>query len=106
MPHGFFVVEQHKIAKPDAAAEWTPIHHFDARTTLTRVMKWIEAEGKPGFYRVIQMQRVIWAEEIDGKLRLRKWHAGSPESLERGAAAYERDGGKYPVANRARKKKT
>jgi hypothetical protein len=59
-------------------------------------MEWIEAEGKPGFFRVIQMQRVIWAEKIGGKLRLRKWHAGSPESLERGAAAYERVGGKYP----------
>jgi len=69
-------------------------------------MEWIEAEGKPGFFRVIQMQRVIWAEKIGGKLRLRKWHAGSPESLERGAAAYERDGGKYPVAGRSRKKKS
>jgi hypothetical protein len=33
------------------------------------------------------MQRVIRAEKVGGKLRLRKWHAGSPESLERGAAA-------------------
>ena len=87
-------------------SEWTPVHHFDARTTLTKAMEWIEAEGKPGFFRVIQMQRVIWAEKIGGKLRLRKWHAGSPESLERGAAAYERVGGKYPLATRARKKKS
>jgi hypothetical protein len=64
-----------------------PVHNFDARTTLTKVMEWIEAEGKPGFYREIQMQRVIRAEKVGGKLRLRKWHAGSPESLERGAAA-------------------
>ena len=106
MAYGYFAVEQRKSVKPGAPAEWTPIHHFDARTTLTKVMEWIEAEGKPGFYRVIQMQRVIWAEEIEGKLRLRKWHAGSPESLERGAAAYERDGGKYPVASRSRKKKS
>ena len=87
MPYGYFVVEQRKPVKPGAAAEWTPIHHFDARTTLTKVMQWIEAEGKPGFYRVIQMQRAVWAEKIGGKLRLRKWHAGSPESLERGADA-------------------
>ena len=106
MPYGFFVVEQRKTVQHGAPAEWTPIRHFDAPTTLTKVMEWIEAEGKPGFYRVIQMQRVIWAEEIDGKLRLRKWHGGSPESLERGADAYERDGGKYPVAARSRKKKS
>jgi hypothetical protein len=68
-------------------------------------MEWIEAEGKPGFYRVVQTQRVIWAEDTDGKLRLRKWHAGSPEGMERGAAAFERDGGKYPIAARSRKKK-
>jgi hypothetical protein len=106
MPYGFFVVEQRKTVKPGAPAEWTPIQQFDACTTLTKVMAWIEAEGKPGFYRVIQMQRVIWAEEIDGKLHLRKWHAGSPESLERGTAAYERDGGKYPITTRSRKRKT
>jgi hypothetical protein len=106
MPYGYFVVEQRKAVKPGAVAEWTPIHHFDARTTLTKVMQWIEAEGKPGFYRVIQMQRAVWAEKIGGKLRLRKWHAGSPESLERGADAYERDGGKYPVVRRSRKKKS
>jgi hypothetical protein len=41
-------------------------------------MEWIEAEGKPGFYRVIQTQRVIWAEEIDGKLRSRKWPQDRP----------------------------
>ena len=106
MPYGYFVVEQRKTVKPGAPTEWTPIQQFGARTTLTKVMAWIEAEGKPGFYRVIQMQRVIWAEEIDGKLHLRKWHAGSPESLERGAAAYERDGGKYPITTRSRKRKT
>jgi hypothetical protein len=106
MPYGYFVVEQRKAVKPGAATEWTPIHHFDARTTLTKVMQWIEAEGKPGFYRVIQMQRAVWAEKIGGRLRLRKWHAGSLESLERGADAYERDAGKYPVVRRSRKKKS
>jgi hypothetical protein len=70
MPYGYFVVEQRKAGKPGAPSEWTPIHHpthdFDARTTLTKVMQWIEAEGKPGFYRVIQMQRAVWAEKIGG----------------------------------------
>jgi hypothetical protein len=68
-------------------------------------MDWIGAQGKPGFYRVVQMQRMIWAEESEGKLRLKKWHAGSPESLERTAAAYTGDRGKYPVTARPRRKK-
>jgi hypothetical protein len=48
MPHGYFVVEQRKSVKPGALTERTPTHHpthdFDARTTLIKVMKWIEAE--------------------------------------------------------------
>ena len=46
MAYGFFVIEQRKAAKPGAPSAWTPVHHpthdFDARTTLTKVMKWIE----------------------------------------------------------------
>jgi hypothetical protein len=106
MPHGFFIVEQWKPANRGARPEWAPVRQFDARHTLTQVMDWIAAEGKPGFYRVLQMQRMIWAEAREGKLRPKKWHAGSAESLERTAAAYTRDGGKHPVAARPRKKKT
>jgi hypothetical protein len=106
MPHGFFTVEQWKRLSPGTHPQWTPVRHFDARNTLTKAMEWIEAEGKPGFFRVTQTQRVIWAENLDGKLRLRKWHAGSPESMERGAAAFERDGGKWPIAKRVAKKPT
>jgi hypothetical protein len=76
MPHGFFVVEQRKTVKLGALAEWAPIHHFDASTTLTKVMEWT--------------------------VHLQKWHAESPESLERGATAYEQNGGKSPVATRSR----
>lgn len=104
MPYGFFTVEKWKAADRRGAARWVPIKHFDACNTLTSAMEWIEAEGKPGFFRVVQTQRAIWAERTGGKLRLRKWHAGSPGSLESGATAYERDRGKWPLAPRSRKK--
>ncbi len=65
-------MEQRTTTQPGATAVWTPIRHFDACNTLTKAMEWIEAEGKPGFYRIVQMQRAIWAENVDGKLQLRK----------------------------------
>jgi len=101
MPHGFFTVEQWKSAGSGGAPQWAPVKHFDACNTLTKAIEWIEAQGNPGFYRIAQTQRVIWAEESAGTLRLRKWHAGSLESLQKGAAAFDRDGGKYPVAKRS-----
>jgi hypothetical protein len=58
----------------------------------------LERRGKPGYFRIVQTQRMIWAEKIGGKLKLRKWHAGNPEALSRGAAAFDRDGGKWPAA--------
>jgi hypothetical protein len=106
MPYGFFTVEQWKPARRSAAPEWAALRHFDARHTLNQVMSWIGARGKPGFYRAVQMQRMIWAEKSEGKLRLKKWHAGSPESLERTAAAYTSDRGKYPTAPRSCRKKS
>jgi hypothetical protein len=105
MPHGFFIVEQFSRANRGARPHWAPVRQFDARHTLTQVMDWIAAEGMPGLYRVLKMQRIIWAEESAGRLRLKKWHAGSPETLERTAAAYLRDGGKYANVTRTRKRK-
>jgi hypothetical protein len=105
MPHGFFTVEQWKGTSRQAAGQWAPIKHFDACNTLTGVMAWIEAEGRPGFFRVVQTQRMIRAEQIEGKLRLDRKHAGSPETLERSVQAFERDKGKWPATKRPRKRK-
>ena len=91
MANGFFTLERWR--KP----RWIAIRHFTANHAISDVLAALEAAGKPGFYRVVQTQRMIWAEREDGKLRLRKWHAGSPESLARGAAAFDRDKGKWPV---------
>ena len=64
---------------------------------MTDAMQYLESLGKPGFYRVVQTRRMVWAEMESGKLRLRRWHASSPEGLARTADAFQRDGGKYPV---------
>jgi hypothetical protein len=60
-------------------------------------MEWIGAQNPPEFYRVLQTQRVVWAEKQDGKLHLRKRHAGSIENMHRGAEAYEREAGRFTV---------
>jgi hypothetical protein len=95
MPHGFFTIEQLKSAGPRGNATWVTVAHVDARHSLSDALAEIERRGKAGFYRVVQMQRVVWAEKVDGELKLRKWHAGSPASLARGARTFVRDKGRY-----------
>jgi hypothetical protein len=95
MPHGFFTVEQwdptHR--KP----RWIPIFHLDSYQSLTKAIRELEKRGQPGLYRVVQMQRAIWAEKEGGKLRLHGSHASSPESLARLVEIFEREGGRRPV---------
>src|SRR5258707_2275678 len=96
MPQGFLILEQWKPTKRGAKPRWQAIRHFTSHESLSDVIQSLTDRGKPGFYRVTQTQRMIWAEKIGGKLHLRKWHAGSPESLARSAAAFIRDKGKWP----------
>ena len=91
MPHGFFTVEQWK--RPD----WTPILHLDSHQSLTKAMAALEKRGEPGLFRVVQMQRCVWAEKERGKLRLHGSHASSPENLAQIVEIFEREGGRRPV---------
>jgi hypothetical protein len=68
----------------------------DTEKSLTDVLAALEKRDEAGFFRVVQTQRMIWAEKSNGKLRLRKWHAGTREVLSRTAAAFERDRGRWP----------
>jgi hypothetical protein len=106
MPYGFFTVEQWKRSKGRAKGQWTTILHLDAGQSLTGAIKAINRRGKPGLFRVIQTQRHVWAEMERGKLRLRCWHASTSEGLARLAAAYDRDGGKWPVEKERRERAT
>lgn len=97
MPHGFFTVEQWTAGKGKADSRWVPILHLDSCQSLTKALEALERRGKPGLYRVVQMQRCIWAEMERGKLRLHGSHASSPKSLAEVVKIYEREGGHRPV---------
>ena len=102
MPRGFFTIEQWKRPQRDTKAAWIPILHLDCQQSLRRAIEAVERRNRPDLFRVVQMQRSVWAERENGKLRLRCWHASSPEGLARLAKAFERDGGRWPV-EKARK---
>src|SRR6266705_1378491 len=97
MPHGFFTVEQWTAAKEGARSEWIAILRLDSYQSLSKAVKALEKRGKPGLFRVVQMQRCIWAEMEGGKLRLHGSHASSPENLAQIVEIYEREGGCRPV---------
>jgi len=96
MPQGYYSIEQWARATEDAPAAWIVVLHLPFGATLTAAEEALEKLGKPGFYRIVQMQRVIWAEEEDGALKLRKSHASSPGGLEKMREMFERCGGPYP----------
>src|SRR5437667_12034969 len=97
MPHGFFTVEQWKRPHDGAATHWIPILHLDSYQSLTKAMAALEKRGEPGLFRVVQMQRCVWAEMEEGKLRLHGSHASSPENLAQIVEIFEREGGRRPV---------
>ena len=96
MAHGYFIIEQWMRPNGKSEEQWVTVATLDSRRTLSDATAWIEQQEMGGFYRVLQMQRMVWAEQEEGKLKLRKWHAGTPEDLARGAEAFVRDGGKWP----------
>ena len=98
MPHGFFTVEQWKSPTRGAPLQWVAILHVNADQSLTAAIESLQERGKPGFYRVIQTQRMIWGEMVNSRLLLRRWHTGSPEGLARNTTAFERDKGVWNVA--------
>jgi hypothetical protein len=96
MPQGYYTIEQWKQPRKGAPPEWVGILVLPFGATLTEAEQALAELDHPGFYRVVQLQRVIWAERENGRLQLRKSHAGSPESLDRMRQMFERCGGRYP----------
>jgi len=68
-------------------------------------MATLEKRGEPGLYRIVQMQRCIWAQMEGGRLRLHGSHSSSPENLAQIVEIYEREGGRRPV-EKAREQRT
>jgi hypothetical protein len=106
MPYGFFTVEKWVRKSPKTRPQWVAICHLEMGHNLSDAIQEIQNRGKPGFFRVIQTQRMIRAEKENGKLRLRRWHAGKPETLARSAEAFERDHGKRSASRGSKKKET
>jgi len=97
MPHGFFTVEQWKRPQDGGSADWIAILHLDSYQSLTKTMAALEKRGEPGLFRVVQMQRCVWAEMKGGKLRLHGSHASSPKDLAGIVEIFERAGGRRPI---------
>ena len=96
MPQGFYTVEQWRRPDKKAKPQWVAIKHLSSDQSITDAIEVLEKAKRGGLFRVVQTQRLIWAEQKQGKLKLRKWHASSPEIVARTAAAFERDGGRWP----------
>jgi hypothetical protein len=97
MPQGYYTIEQWKQPRKNAPGEWVAILHLPFGMSLTAAENELAKLGKPGLYRLVHTQRVIWVENDGDRLRLRKSHAGSPESLDRIRQMFERCNGSYPA---------
>src|SRR4051794_40565363 len=91
MPQGYYTVQQWK--RPD----WVPVAVLPFGLSLTAAERALERLGRPGFYRLVHTQRIVWCERDEGGVRLRKSHASSPENLARMQEMFDRSGGRYPV---------
>ena len=92
MPQGYYTIEQWKRPR------WVAVAVLPFGLSLTAAERELERLGRPGFYRLVQTQRIVWCEREGTGLRLRKSHAGSPESLDEIRQMFERSKGRYPVA--------
>lgn len=92
MPQGYYTIEQWR--RPD----WAPVAALPFGLSLTEAERELERLGKPGFYRLVHTQRIVWCEKDDaGGVKLRKSHASSPQSLARMQEMFDRCAGKYPA---------
>jgi hypothetical protein len=96
MPQGYYTIEQWKPERGIKAGAWVAVEVLPFGLSQTEAERAVEKLGRGGFYRLVQTQRVIWAEKKAGRMRLRKSHASSPQSLEGMRKMFERCGGKFP----------
>jgi hypothetical protein len=97
VPQGYYTIEQWTGNDSTNHPIWSAVAHLPFGLTQTQAEAALEKLGQPGFYRLVQTQRVIWAEKTGAKLHLRKSHAGSPSSLEEQRKIFERSQSKFPV---------
>ena len=97
MPQGYCTIEQWTRAKKGSPGAWVEILHLLFGRSLTDAETAVKKLGTPGLYRVVQMQRVVWAEREGDELRMRKSHAASPDGLDEMRQMFERSKGRYPI---------
>jgi hypothetical protein len=97
MPQGYYTIEQWTAAGGEPG-RWSAVLQLPFGASLRAAESALAKLGAPGFFRIVQIQRVIWAEKQAGALKLRKSHAGSEAGLDRMRQMFERCGGIYPVA--------
>ena len=97
MPHGYFTVEQWTRPSRRGKPQWILVLHLDSYQSLTKAIEALGKRGQPGLFRVVQTQRIVWAEMENGKLRLHGSHVSSPENLARLTEIYGQEGGRRPV---------
>ena len=96
MPQGYYTIEQWT-----RGAKWTAVAVLPFGLSLSDAETQLARRGKPGLYRLVHTQRIIWCERdkrnqsADG-LRLRKSHASSPDTLKQIEQMFDRTGGRYP----------
>jgi hypothetical protein len=91
MPQGYYTIEQWKRPR------WIAVAALPFGLSLTQAEDALAQLARPGLYRLVQTQRIIWCERTGDEMRLRKSHAGSPKSLQRMQAMFDRTGGRYPA---------
>jgi hypothetical protein len=91
MPQGYFTIEQWKTRK------WVAVAVLPFGLSLTAAEQALARLGKPGLFRLVQTQRIVWCERDKGGVRLRKSHASSPKGLEQIQKMFDRSAGRYPA---------
>jgi hypothetical protein len=91
MPQGYYTIEQWR------PPQWVAVTALPFGLSLTAAEQALSRLGKPGFYRLVHTQRIIWCERDGDGLRLRKSHASSPQSLRRMQEMFDRTRGRYPA---------
>jgi hypothetical protein len=97
MPQGYYTIEQWMQPEKGAQLQRTEVMYLPFGTSLTDAENTLKRLGQPGLFRLLQMQRVIWAEQDGSSLRLRKSHAGSPQNLDEVRQMFDRSGGRFPI---------
>ena len=97
MAQGYYTIEQWTRGKKGSPDAWVEVLYLPFGRSLTDAETAVKNLGTAGLYRIVQMQRVVWAEQEGDELRMRKSHAGSPENLDEVRQMFERSKGRYPV---------